>query len=141
MDGFDFGVFGGQLTAVVVPVVVGALATALTLILVNVNKWVNANFTKTQSELLLNLAGDAVRAAQQYLGSAEGSEKKAWAVGFLGQMLTSMGIKALKPEVIEGLVESALKKYKDDNQIDWPALLEDAQAQAEEGQQTTPSVG
>lgn len=139
MDGLDFGAFGGQLLAVVVPVVVGALASVVTLILVNVNKWVNANFTKTQSELLLNLAGDAVRAAQQYLGSAEGSEKKTWAVGFLSQMVTAMGIKALKPEILEGLVESALKKYKDDNQIDWPALLEDAQADDE--QPTAPAVG
>lgn len=125
MENFDFGALGEQLLKVVVPVLVAALGALLANTLRAVNAWAKVKFTAAQSSLLLDLAGHAVRAAAQYLDGKEGQEKKEWAVNFLKQLAADAGFKNVNVDVLAGLVETAWKKYKDDNAIDWPLLIDD----------------
>lgn len=103
---------------ILLPVLISLLAVLLSLVLAEVRNLLAQKVGAEKASAIERLADSAVLAAQQYLSTADGQAKKAYALAYLQAALDARGIK-IDAAQLSVLIEATLARAKEYSTL-WP---------------------
>lgn len=93
----------------VIPLLVTVISGFVLLVVRNTNQWVKARVTGEQYRFIEHVVTTAVNAAEQYLGSEEGEQKKRLALTAATQVLQKRGID-VDVDQLDIAIEAAVRR-------------------------------
>jgi len=100
-----------EFTKALIPIVIAFITAMLGLLLNQARVWMERKIGASQTALIEGVLSQAVKAAQQYVSSDQGKEKKAYAIAHAQLALDQLGLK-VNVELLESWIEAALYEEK-----------------------------
>jgi LL-H family phage holin len=93
----------------VIPLLVTVISAFVLLVVRNTNQWIKTRATDEQYRFIEHVVSTAVNAAEQYLGSGEGEQKKRLVLTAATQVLQKRGIN-VDEDQLDLAIEAAVRK-------------------------------
>jgi len=93
----------------VIPILATVISGFVLLVVRNTNQWIKARTTEEQYRFIEQVVTTAVNAAEQYLGSGEGEQKKRLVLTAATQVLQKRGID-VDADQLDIAIEAAVRK-------------------------------